>query len=280
MKAEADVDIKNFIGEATEYDKKVALEEKKLKSWLKSVSAFANGIGGVWLFGVSDDDELVGLADAKHVSEVISEQIKQKLDPVPQTILELHSEEGKDFILLKVIAGQEVPYYYVADGTRIAFVRIGNESVPADANRLRQLVLKGSGKPYDSLPSGYMFSELSFTKLRSVYKSRTGTDLTDSDFISFGLMDGNGTLTNAGVLLADDSPMRQSRLFCTRWNGLDKASGVMEASDDKEYSGSLISLLQNGEEFIKNNTKKSWKKTADGRVELPDYPERAVLEAL
>ena len=110
------MDIKNFIGEATEYDKKVALEEKKPKSWLKSVSAFANGIGGVLLFGVSDDDELVGLADAKHVSEVISEQIKQKLDPVPQTILELHSDGGKDFILLKVIAGQEVPYYYVADG--------------------------------------------------------------------------------------------------------------------------------------------------------------------
>lgn len=64
MKAEADVDIKNFIGEATEYDKKVALEEKKPKSWLKSVSAFANGIGGVLLFGVSDDDELVGLADS------------------------------------------------------------------------------------------------------------------------------------------------------------------------------------------------------------------------
>ena len=141
-------------------------------------------------------------------------------------------------------------------------------------------MLKGSGKPYDSLPSGYIFSELSFTKLRSVYKSRMGTDLTDSDFISFGLMDGSGALTNAGVLLADDSPIRQSRLFCTRWNGLDKASGVMEASDDKEYGGSLISLLQNGEEFIKNNTKKSWKKTADGRVELPDYPERAVLECL
>lgn len=63
MKAEADVDIKKFIGEATEYDKKVALEEKKPKSWLKSVSAFANGIGEVLLFGVSDD-ELVGLDDS------------------------------------------------------------------------------------------------------------------------------------------------------------------------------------------------------------------------
>ena len=57
------MDIKNFIGEATEYDKKVALEEKKPKSWLKSVSAFANGIGEVLLFGVSDD-ELVGLDDS------------------------------------------------------------------------------------------------------------------------------------------------------------------------------------------------------------------------
>lgn len=64
MKAEADVDIKKFIGEATEYDKKVALEEKKPKSWLKSVSAFANGIGGVLLFGVSDNDELMGLDDS------------------------------------------------------------------------------------------------------------------------------------------------------------------------------------------------------------------------
>ena len=39
-------------------------------------------------------------------------------------------------------------------------------------------------------------------------------------------------LTNAGVLLADESPMRHSRLFCTRWYGLDKASGIMEALDE------------------------------------------------
>ena len=35
-----------FLGEATEYDKKQAVERKKVKSWLKSVSAFANTIGG------------------------------------------------------------------------------------------------------------------------------------------------------------------------------------------------------------------------------------------
>ena len=38
--------IDRWIAEATECDFKVTLEVKKPKSWLKSVSAFANGIGG------------------------------------------------------------------------------------------------------------------------------------------------------------------------------------------------------------------------------------------
>ena len=38
--------IKDLIAECTSYDYKVELEEKKPKSWLKSVSAFANTLGG------------------------------------------------------------------------------------------------------------------------------------------------------------------------------------------------------------------------------------------
>lgn len=48
-------------------------------------------------------------------------------------------------------------------------------------------------------------------------------------------------LTNAGALFVDDYPVRGSRLFCTRWNGLDKASGVIDALDDKGDGDSLIS---------------------------------------
>jgi predicted HTH transcriptional regulator len=272
--------LSELIGETTEYDKKAMLEERKPKSWLKSVSAFANGIGGALFFGVSDDEVLVGLEDAKGVSEKISEAIKTKMDPTPQVVLEIYAEDGKEFVILRVPSGQETPYYYTGDGSRIAFVRIGNESVPASAVDLKRLVLRGSNASYDSLSSRYSFDSLAFTKLRSVYRMRTGTELTDSDFVSFELVDENNKLTNAGVLLADDSPIRQSRLFCTRWYGLDKASGIMDALDDKEYSGSLVSLLQNGTEFVKNNTKKRWKKVGNGRVEMPEYPEQAVHEVI
>ena len=40
------MDLNTLIAECTAYDYKEALEEKKPKSWLKSVSAFANTMGG------------------------------------------------------------------------------------------------------------------------------------------------------------------------------------------------------------------------------------------
>ena len=51
--------IEQLIAEATECDFKVALEIKKPKSWLKSVSSFSNGIGGTLFFGISDDRNLL-----------------------------------------------------------------------------------------------------------------------------------------------------------------------------------------------------------------------------
>lgn len=112
--------IRAYIGEATEYDKKETLEERRPKSWLKSVSAFANGNGGVLLFGVADDDALKGLPDVKTASGKISEAVKSKMDPIPSIELQIRQEEGKDFILLHVAPGAETPYYYIGDGGRAA----------------------------------------------------------------------------------------------------------------------------------------------------------------
>ena len=79
-----DLDIMNLIGEATDYDKKLALEKKKPKSWCKSVSAFANTFGGSLVFGVANDGSLVGLEDAEGDSETISEEIKKRISPIPE----------------------------------------------------------------------------------------------------------------------------------------------------------------------------------------------------
>lgn len=140
------MEIEKLIGETTAYDKKLTLEDKKPKSWLKSVSAFANGKGGILFFGIANDDTLVGLTDTQTISEKISEIIKMRMDPIPQTDLEIHEEDGKRFIILRVSSGVETPYYYVGDGSRVAFIRVGNESIPAGAVELKRLVLRGAIK--------------------------------------------------------------------------------------------------------------------------------------
>ena len=274
------VDILKLIGEATTYDKKEKIERNKPKSWLKSVSAFANGEGGTFIFGISDNNEIIGLTNAEDDAEFISETIKTKLDPIPTIDLKFKELNGKKLIFLYVNEGQETPYYYIGDKQRLAYIRIGNESVVADRIQLKQLVMKGSGRTYDSLPSSYKFENMAFTKLKSVHYKRLQRSFEDSEFVSWGILDEAGKLTNAGALLADDSPMRQSRIFCTRWNGLTMTNGLGEAIDDIELEGSVIGQLQDAVTFIRNNSHKRWWKENDHREELPDYPERAVTETV
>lgn len=47
-----------------------------------------------------------------------------------------------------------------------------------------------------------------------------------------------------------------------------------------KYEGSVISLIENGEAFIKRNAKVMWRKTANSREEMPEYVERSYHEAL
>ena len=272
--------IDRWIAEATECDFKVALEVKKPKSWLKSVSAFANGIGGTLFFGIDNNRNVIGLADAQTDAETISRLIKERITPYPNFILAPERENGKDLLVLTVSAGRTTPYYYKADGVMEAYIRIGNESVIAPDYVLNQLILKGMNRTYDALTSEYDFKDYAFSKLRERYKVWTGNSMEDKLFDSFDIRDNHGKLTNAGALLADDSPVRHSRLFCTRWNGLDKSGGIVDALDSAEHSGSLIILLNEGVGFVKRNMKTRWKKTANSRIEMPDYCERSVFEAL
>ena len=269
-----------WIAEATECEFKVALEVRKPKSWLKSVSAFANGIGGTLFFGVDDNRNVAGLADAQADAEVISRLIKERITPYPNFILTPEREKDRDILILSISAGRSTPYYYKADGVMEAYIRMGNESVAAPSYVLNQLLLKGMNHTFDALISEYNFKDYAFSKLRERYKAWTGDSMEEKLFDSFEIRNEYDKLTNAGALLADDAPIKQSRLFCTRWNGLDKSGGMVDALDGAEYSGSLIILLNEGVSFVKRNMKTRWKKTTDSRIEMPDYCERSVFEAL
>ena len=270
------MELEKLISECTAYDFKLMLEEKKPKSWLKSVSAFANGLGGSLFFGIDNDGNLKGLDDVQYVCETISSKIRDYMDPLPDVEMIPHRIGNLDILQLKINTGSFTPYYYVGDGQRIAFVRVGEESLPATAEQMLRLVLKGSNKTYDSLHTDYKAEDYAFTILANTFKTRTSQDWNKKYLLSFGLVTNTGTLTHAGAVFADDCPLWQSRLYCTRWDG--KAKG--DAINDAEFTGNVLMLLREAMNFVKSNTKKGWKKLPNGRENKPEYAERAILEAL
>ena len=258
------MELKTLIAECTAYDFKVMLEEKKPKSWLKSVSAFANGLGGSLFFGIDNDGIVKGLDDVQHVCETISSRIRDYMDPLPEVEMIPHDIDGLHILQLKIKTGHYTPYY------------IGDESVPATAEQMVRLVLKGSNKTFDSLHTDYKVEDYSFTILANTFKKRTSQEWDKKYLLSFGLVTNAGLLTNAGALFADDSPLWQSRLYCTRWDGKEKGDAI----NDAEFTGNVLMLLREAMNFVKSNTKRGWEKLPDGRKNKPEYAERAVLEAM
>ena len=100
------------------------------------------------------------------------------------------------------------------------------------------LILKGMNKTYDSLPSSYKFSDVGFTLLTATLKKKTGDDFDLSkDIVSMGFVTESGQVTNSGLLLCDQGYLKQSKVVCTRWKGIEKSSVEGAALDDEEFSG-------------------------------------------
>ena len=246
------MELKTLITECTAYDFKVMLEEKKPKSWLKSVSAFANGLGGSLFFGIDNDGIVKGLDNVQYICEVISSKIRDYMDPLPEVEIIPHFIDGLYILQLKINVGHYTPYYYVGDGQRIAFVRVGDESIPATDEDMKRLVLKGTNRSYDSLKSHTLAEKSSFVILSNTFEERIGQRFQKKFIKSFGLLTEDGWLTNAGELFSDDCHLSQSRLYCTRWHGLEKDDAI----NDAEFKGNLLLLLREAMNFVKSNTKK------------------------
>ena len=265
-----------LIAECSAYDFKEMLERKKVKSWLKSVSAFANTDGGSLFYGVNDDGVIVGLENPQSDADFISETIKARLDPVPEIQLIPIEHEGHSLLEVKVKAGTLTPYYYYQDGTRTAYVRVGNESVECNSQQLLSLVLKGTHMTWDSLPTQVDASKHSFIILANTFREQTHQEWNDKYLESFGLVTPDGKLTNAGLLFVDNCTVFQSRIFCTRWTGLYKDDAISSV----EHRANLVLLLKYGMDFIKNYTMSGWVKMPNYRLNLPDYSDRAIFEGL
>ena len=128
--------IKKYISECTDYDFKLDVEKRKPKSWLKTISAFANSYGGTLLFGIANDRNIIGIDNPQLASDYISEVINKRIKPTPNYILTPIKDDEKVILLVKVYSGNATLYYYDYDGIKEAYIRSGNERIVTSHNIL------------------------------------------------------------------------------------------------------------------------------------------------
>ena len=246
------------------------------EKYLEWICGYANAKGGVLYVGIEDGTKnVLGVRNANKLMEDIPNSIRNTMGVVADVVLQ--RKTGKDVIRIKV-----KPSAFPVSYRGGYFYRTGSVKMQLTGNALTDFILRKTGSSWDvaNHGSGKSVSSSRFTVLGSYYRKRTGNALEDQDFKSFGLATDDGMLTNAGALFVDDSPVYQNRLFCTRWNGLDRSAGLMDATDSKEYSGSVLSFFEYGMNFVKMNSRTMWHKLPDRRIDFDEYPTRAVEEAI
>ena len=175
-------------------------KESVTKTFLKTVSAFANYGTGRILFGVDDSGITVGLADPSADALRIENMINDSLDPVPRYTLNI--DEANKTVCLTVNEGRSKPYYC----NRRAYRRADSATIEVDRTELGRLVLAGQNLSFDELPSSR--ADLSFSLLAERFMRHLGlTAFDDNSLRTLGLLGVDGAYTIAGEILADDNAL-------------------------------------------------------------------------
>lgn len=168
------------------------------KSYLKTVSAYANYGTGKIIFGIADDGTPVGLADPQDTCLRIEHAINDSIDPVPR--FELSIEEDTRTVTLTVHEGPDKPY--LSSGR--AYRRTDTSTVEVSRLEYGRLVLAGEHVSFDALVAKEQ--NLAFGHLEKELASKLGLKpLDQNSLISLELMAPSGEYCNAAALLADSN---------------------------------------------------------------------------
>ena len=168
------------------------------KSYLKTVSAYANYGTGKIIFGIADDGTPVGLADPQDTCLRIEHAINDSIDPVPRFELSIEGETRT--VTLTVHEGPDNPY--LSSGR--AYRRTDTSTVVVSRLEYGRLVLTGEHVSFDALVAKEQ--NLAFGHLEKELASKLGLKPHDQNsLISLELMAPSGEYCNAAALLADSN---------------------------------------------------------------------------
>ena len=259
------------------------LEFKKttgeLKEGVISIASILNKHGGGELyFGIRNDGVVLGQMVSEKTLREISQAVSNSVEPKIYPQISEVTIDDKQCVHV-AFSGEDAPYF--AYGR--AYIRVADEDKLLSAAELESLFLKknASRDLWDEELSGKTAADVSEDILREYIERANSagridfTYTTRNEVLNRLAAVENGKLKNAADALFCGSSMLEVQMAI--FAGTER----LTFNDIKRESGSVISLVEAAEKYIRNNIR--WRVVLDGslqRKEIPEIPTDAIREAL
>lgn len=252
----------------------IELKEVVVDDIKKEIIAFANCDGGKLYIGVQDDGTIIGLDNADSVSLQISNMVRDAIKPDITMFLHYETivENGKNIVAVYIQRGTDRPYYLAKKGMRPegVYVRQGYSSVPATDTAIRRMIKETDGDRFEAMRC--LTQELTFETTKKEFELRQ-IDFGPQQMRTLKLVDHDGLYSNLALLLSDQCV---HTIKVAVFQGTDQTI----FKDRREFTGSLMQQMNEVYDFIdfRNQTRATIEKLY--RIDVRDYAEVAVREAL
>ena len=254
-------------------------EHCELKSILtkdikKEIVAFANTSGGKIYVGIDDVGKVIGVNNAdddlQSLTGMINEGIKPSL--IAYTQINIEEFDKKDVIVIDIENCPNKPYYLADKGLKPSgvYLRHGSSLVQASDEIIKKMILEHSSLRFEEMVSKNQ--NLTFEYLQRKFKEND-LEFDESKYKILNIVNDDNLYTNLALLLSDECPYTiKTALF----DGINKIKFL----DRKEFTGSIISQVDEAFDYLKLINKLNGEIVDIKRVDLLDYPVYALREAL
>ncbi len=238
----------------------------------KEVVAFANTDGGVIYIGIDDNGNLTGIDNVDETYTRLTNGIRDAIAPDVTMFVKYVLQDNK-VIQIEVGEGSYKSYYLKSKGMKPngVYIRQGASSVQASPDQIRRMIKDSDGDVFEEMRT--VTQELSFEEAERTFK-RYKVDFSEEKYIALGLRNiHDDQYTNLAMILSDQCQhTTKIAVFGDEAN--------ITFKDAKEFGGSIFKQLDDSYAYLMlcNRTAATFKGLE--RVELSDYPEDALREAL
>lgn len=252
-------------------NERIEYKRKFIDDIAKEVIAFANTDGGEIYVGVNDDGTPAPLENTDDTYTRITNSVRDSVAPDVTMFTKYSLNNG--VIKVNVSEGSSKPYYLKSKGLKPSgvYIRQGASSVQASPEQIRRMIKLSDRDSYEEMRS--LEQELTFNTAAETFKKHN-IPFSEDKYKALGIVNVNDELfTNLGLIISDQCKHTiKAAVFADEEN--------INFVDHREFGGSVFSQIENAYEYIMLNNKNRSVFSGIERIDIPDYPEAAVREAL